>query len=141
MKMGIDATYHGQIELDPDNLIEFNGKGKYSTLELFWNGSIGLTSLKFLDSDKLGMEYQNNILVGDYDYGRIYRFELNKERTDLDQKTLVADRMAERNIVDNIFAEGFKSVTDIKIGPDGFIYVVSFYDGAIYKISRNNASH
>jgi hypothetical protein len=48
----------------------------------------------------------------------------------LDQKTLLVDRMAERGIVDNIFAEGFKSVTDIKIGPDGFIYVVSFYDGA-----------
>jgi aldose sugar dehydrogenase len=136
---GKDATYHGQIELEPENLIEFNGKGKYNTPELFWNKSVGLTSLKFLNSDKLGIEYQNNILVGDYTYGRIYHFELNKERTDLDHKTLVADRMAELNIVDNIFAEGFKSVTDIKIGPDGFIYVISFYDGAIYRISRNDA--
>jgi hypothetical protein len=63
---------------------------------------------------KLGMEYQNNILVGDYDYGRIYRFKLNKERTDLNQKTLVADRMAQQNIVDNISAEGFKSVTALR---------------------------
>jgi hypothetical protein len=63
---------------------------------------------------KLRMEYQNNILVGDYDYGRIYRFKLNKERTDLNQKTLVADRMAQQNIVDNISAEGFKSVTALR---------------------------
>jgi hypothetical protein len=49
--------------------------------------------------------------------------------------------MAERDIVDNIFTEGFKSVTDIKIGPDRLIYVVSFYDGAIYKTSRDDASY
>jgi glucose/arabinose dehydrogenase len=138
---GKDATYRGQIELEPDKLMEFNGKGKYSTPELFWNKSVGLTSLKFLDSDKLGIEYQNDILVGDYTYGRIYHFELNKERTGLDHKSLVVDRMAELDIVGSIFAEGFESVTDIKIGPDGNLYVISFYDGAIYRISRSDAGY
>ena len=136
---GIDAIHNGPIVLKPDRLVDFDGKGKYSSPELFWNKSIGLTSLKFLNSDKLGTEYENDILVGDYNYGRIYRFELNKERTDLDQKTIVVDRMAELNPL-NIFAEGFRSVTDIKIGPDGFVYIISFYDGAIYKIYRNSVS-
>ena len=135
----IDALHKGQIALMPDRLVDFDGKGKYSSPELFWNKSIGLTSLKFLNSDKLGTRYENDILVGDYNYVTVYLFELNKVRTDLDQKTIVPDRMAEFNTL-NIFAEGFKSVTDIKIGPDGFVYVISFYDGKIYKIHRNSAS-
>jgi aldose sugar dehydrogenase len=137
---GVDAIHKGKIALKPDRLVDFDGKGEYSSPEFFWNKSVGLTSLKFLSSDKLGMEYENDILVGDYNYGRIYRFELNKERSDIDQKTIVADRMAELNSLDNIFAEGFKSVTDIKIGPDGFVYVISFYDGAIYRIYPNSVS-
>jgi aldose sugar dehydrogenase len=30
---------------------------------------------------------------------------------------------------------GFGSITDIKTGPDGFLYALSFDDGSIYKIS------
>jgi len=31
---------------------------------------------------------------------------------------------------------GFNSITDIKTGPDGMLYVLSFDDGTIYRISR-----
>jgi aldose sugar dehydrogenase len=33
------------------------------------------------------------------------------------------------------FGSGFRSITDIKTGPDGLIYILSYTDGAIYKIS------
>jgi glucose/arabinose dehydrogenase len=34
-----------------------------------------------------------------------------------------------------LFAQGFAGVTDIKTGPDGLLYVLSFDDGTIYRIS------
>jgi glucose/arabinose dehydrogenase len=131
-----DALYHGQIVLNPKNLVEFNGKGKYSSPELFWNKTVGLTAIRFLNSNKFGVEYKNDMVVGDY-YGRMYHFDLNKDRMKLEHKELIADKMADLHIGGNIFAEGFNCVTDIKIGPDGYIYVVSFYDGKIYRISPN----
>jgi len=33
-----------------------------------------------------------------------------------------------------IFGEGFGVITDIKVGPDGYLYVLGF-DGTIYRIS------
>src|SRR5918995_2385058 len=51
---------------EPDDLIDFDGKGEYSTPEFMWNQTVGVTSIKFLDSDKLGKEYQNDMFVGDF---------------------------------------------------------------------------
>jgi glucose/arabinose dehydrogenase len=135
----IDALYHGKIVLDPKNLVEFDGKGKYSSPELFWNKSVGLTALIFLDSKMFGNEYQNDILVGDY-YGKIYHFDLNKDRMGLENKKLIADKMADVNIRNNIFARGLGSITDIEVGPDGYVYVTSFYDGKIFRIYPKTSS-
>ena len=33
-----------------------------------------------------------------------------------------------------IFGTGFGGITDIQTGPDGFLYILSIGDGAIYKI-------
>jgi aldose sugar dehydrogenase len=33
-----------------------------------------------------------------------------------------------------IFGEGFNGITDIKIGPDGYLYVVSHIGGTIFRI-------
>jgi glucose/arabinose dehydrogenase len=33
-----------------------------------------------------------------------------------------------------IFGEGFGVITDIRVGPDGYFYILG-YDGTIYKIS------
>lgn len=42
--------------------------------------------------------------------------------------------MADIDIESDILAQGLGSITDIEIGPDGFIYVTSFYDGKIFRI-------
>jgi glucose/arabinose dehydrogenase len=34
-----------------------------------------------------------------------------------------------------IIGTGFAGITDIKTGPDGNLYVISYEDGSIYKIS------
>jgi hypothetical protein len=76
--------------------------------------------------------------VGDFGYGNLYRFELNGDRTDfnLDSPGL-DDRVVDNDdeLASLLFGEGFGGVTDIKTGPDGFLYVLSFNDGAIYRIS------
>jgi aldose sugar dehydrogenase len=100
--------------------------------------SFGITDIEFLNSDKLGAEYSNNAFVGDIRYGNLYRFELNDDRTDfnLDSPGL-ADRVVDNDdeLASILFGEGFAGVTDIKTGPDGFLYVLSFDDGTIYRIS------
>lgn len=100
--------------------------------------SFGITDIEFLNSDKLGAEYSNNAFVGDIRYGNLYRFELNDDRTDfnLDSPGL-DDRVVDNDdeLASILFGEGFAGVTDIKTGPDGFLYVLSFDDGTIYRIS------
>ena len=35
-----------------------------------------------------------------------------------------------------IFGTGFEAITDIEIGPDGYLYVLSFDEGILYKIYK-----
>ena len=67
-----------------DDLVDFEGKGKYSDPEFAWIETVGPTALKFLNSDnKLGIQYVNDIFVGDVHNGKIYHFDLNEARTGL----------------------------------------------------------
>ena len=95
------------------------------------------TKIKFLNSDKLGDKYKNDILVSDIKYGRIYHFELNDKRDDLILSGKLADKVADSDEEDKelIFGSGFGGITDMDVGPDGFLYVLSFGKGAIYKVS------
>ena len=120
-------------------MVDFGGKGKYSPPEFTWKQTIGITALKFLNSDKLGNQYQNTIFVGDINNGNIYHFDLNKNRTSLLLNGSLADKIAdtvgERNKV--VFANGFAGITDIEVGPyDGYLYIVTFHktQGSIYRI-------
>jgi aldose sugar dehydrogenase len=130
-------------DFDPEaDLVSFGGKGKYSDPEFVWaaHGDIGSvvgpTALKFLDSDKLGIQYQNDMFVGDVHNGRIYHFDLNNERTELILDGMLADKVADVDSENEniIFADGVGSITDIEVGPDGYLYVVSIAGGAIYRI-------
>jgi glucose/arabinose dehydrogenase len=126
-------------DFDPedDDLVNFDGKGKYSDPEFEWTVTLGPTAVKFLNSDKLGAEYVNDVFVSDVVTGRIYHFDLNEERTELVLKGPLADKVAETRdtgVEDIVFAEGFGGITDLEVGPDGYLYVVSLGHGAIYKI-------
>jgi aldose sugar dehydrogenase len=85
----------------------------------------------------LGAEYVNDMFVSDVVTGRIYHFDLNEERTELVLEGPLADKVAETRdtgIEDIVFAERFGGITDLEVGPDGYLYVVSLGHGAIYKI-------
>ena len=51
-----------------------------------------------------------------------------------------ADSLIE--IQSHIFAQGFKGITDIKVGPDGYLYILTYErpggEGAIYRIIPRN---
>jgi glucose/arabinose dehydrogenase len=116
-------------------LIDFGGKGKYSSPEFTWD--VAPTALKFLNSDKLGKQYENDMFVGDIKNGNLYHFDLNQQRTGLLLDGPLADKVASKDEINQaIFAQGFGGITDIEIGPDGYLYILTFgeEDGTIYKI-------
>jgi glucose/arabinose dehydrogenase len=151
----LDAT-DPEIERRSKEMIgdfeDFSGKGKYSDPKFVWNHSVTPTSVKFLNSDKYGEEYKNDLFIGDFNYGNLYHFELDEERKDLILEGALADKIS--NSIDDlksiIFGQGFGEktdlyikkhnyfggITDIEVGPDGYLYILTFGEtnGTIYKI-------
>ena len=123
--------------------VDFDGKGKYSAPEFVWEKSIGPTALIFLESDKLGAEYKNDIFVGSVEKGIIYHFDVADDRKSLSLTGDLADLVFNKK--DNgsqiIFGQNFGIVTDMAVGPDGYLYVVSgdrgTDEGAVYRIVPN----
>ena len=133
--MGIAALEEG---FDPTDIVDFDGAGVYRDPELVWMNTAGPTALKFLHSDRLGAQYQNDIFVGDVHNGRLYHFDLNQERTGLVLPEALADKIIQTptssGLEDIIFGQGFAGITDVEVGPDGYLYVVSIGQGKIFKI-------
>src|SRR6266487_2417532 len=127
--------------ISENHLVNFPG-AHYSDPVFSWLKPVAVTAIEFLKSTKLGPSYQNNMFVGDYKNGNLYFFKLNAERTgiqlDNSQQAaglsdLVVDNKNELNAVK--FGTGFDGITDIKTGPDGYLYILSIVDGNIYRIS------
>jgi len=80
---------------NPDQeLVTFDGKGKYHDPQFVWNRTVGPTALKFLNSDKLAKLYENTIFVGDVNTGNLYNFRLNADRTGFVLNGVLSDRIA-----------------------------------------------
>jgi glucose/arabinose dehydrogenase len=123
---------------DPEGLVSFGGKGKYTPPELTWKNRVGLTALKFLDSERLGVEYRNDIFVSDYHEGKIYHFDLDRTRTELLLNKPLQDKVVDKmdEAEQQIFGQDFGGITNMEVGPDGYLYVLSVYSGkgALFKI-------
>lgn len=123
---------------DVDEMVTFDDRGRYSEPKLVWERSAGLTSIVFLDSDKLGTRYKNDIFVGDVHNGRIYHFKMNGERNDLVLPEVLGDRYIQNRVNfgtgDIVFGEGFGGITDLSVGPDGYLYIVSIGQGKVFRI-------
>jgi len=128
----------GPIELYPSDLVNFNGRGHYSPPKFVWLNPAAPSAIKFINSTRYGSIYQDNLLVGDANNGNIYDFRLDTKRQNLELKGALADRIAnDTNELNNvIFAKGFGKVADIKIGPDGLLYILSTqrHVSSIYRI-------
>jgi aldose sugar dehydrogenase len=119
------------------NLVNFEGKGNYSDPEFVWTDTVGPTAIKFLQSDKLGKQYENDAFVSDITQGNIYHFDLTNNRTGLKVEGSLSDKIANNAAENNgiIFGDGFGGISDLEVGPyDGYLYVVSLGHGAIYRV-------
>jgi glucose/arabinose dehydrogenase len=137
--MGVWQTngpLQGPVVESPDkDLINFDGKGIYRSPEFVWNQTVGPSALKFLNSDKIGKQYQNTMFVGDVNTGNLYNFKLNEDRTGLLLSGALQGKVVNspNDLKPVIFGNGFGTITDLQVGPDGFLYVLTF-DGTIYRI-------
>jgi aldose sugar dehydrogenase len=130
--------------ISEDHLVKFPGF-KYIDPVFSWKNVVAVTGIEFLNSSKLGDKYKDNVFVGDYNNGNLYFFKLNNTRTGFNFHSnsnqqlgggtlsdLVADNDRETSEV--TFGTGFGAITDLKTGPDGYLYIVSIVDGNIYRI-------
>jgi glucose/arabinose dehydrogenase len=145
------SSSNQEVDIEED-LVDFDGRGKYSDPEFTWDYTVAPTEITFLNSDKYGTLYENDIFLGDYNNGYIYHFDLDANRTGLLADTIEAKSLEELHNVgiiygegfigfntkgegaDTIFDKGFGGITDLEVGPDGYLYVVSIGKGSIYKI-------
>ena len=120
------------------DLVQFPGS-EYADPKFSWFSPVGPTGITFLNSTQLGTQYENEIFVGDINNGNVYHFKPNATRSGLlfqnaGLRDLVADDSNE--LQELIFGTGFGGITDLKVGPDGLLYVLSFVEGKIFVISR-----
>ena len=113
---------------------------EYSDPEFSWEKVIAPTALDFAPSSFV--KYENWLFVGDCNFGNIYKFKLNSDRNgfvfeDFHLNDLVLHE--EDNIEEILFGEGFGCITDIEIRGDD-MYVVSIFDGTIYRIFLKDLS-
>ena len=81
-------------------------------------------------------------LDGLISYQNLYNFKLDKERKHLLLEPPLDDRNANSpsELESVIFGQGFGGITDLQVGPDGYIYVLAImtfhndYRGTIYRI-------
>jgi glucose/arabinose dehydrogenase len=136
--MGPDAR-------DPQNAADiFSLPGShYSDPKFSWFRPVGVTGIVFLGSTELGAQYQFDAFVGDINNGVLYRFKPNGARDGfVFSGAGLADRVGDDSteLDEVVFGSGFGGITDLKVGPDGLLYVVSFGDGKIYAISPAQSS-
>jgi aldose sugar dehydrogenase len=135
----------------------------YSDPVISWKQVVAPTAIEFINSSKLGEEFKDNIFVGDYNNGNLYFFKVNNTRNGLSLSTdsnvvvsrqqndgwLIAnstvnlsDRVVDNNdeLSDLVFGTGFGSIRDIKTGQDGYMYIISFHDGILYRIVPSGAT-
>jgi glucose/arabinose dehydrogenase len=120
-----------------EDLEDFGGTGVYRDPEFAWQNTVGLTAVKFLNSTALGEQYANDMFVADINNGRLYHFDLNVDRTGLILEGVLEDKVAD-NVAELdgvIFGTGFRSISDIEVGPDGYLYLLLYGPGKIIRIA------
>jgi aldose sugar dehydrogenase len=143
-------TVMGPISLSGDteeDLVNFPGS-HYADPLFSWAEPPAVTDIEFLDSSNLGDRYANNIFVGDINNGNLYFFGINENRNAIQLDAAQQESGLSDLVVDNgeelsaiTFGSGFGGITDIETGPDGFLYVLSYDDGIIYRISPTSTNN
>jgi aldose sugar dehydrogenase len=119
-----------------DSLFQVPGS-HYRDPAFSWFNTVAPTALVFLRSLQLGAAYENNVFVGDINNGHLYRFRANAARDGFAfEHASLADLVADPDDdpQELLFGTGFGGITDLKVGPDGLLYVLSFLQGKIFAL-------
>lgn len=101
-----------------------------------WYNTVAPTGITFADFAQTDA-YDDSVFVGDCNYGRLYMFQLNPGRDGFVFSTQgLRDKMADEgdSMQEIIAAEGLGCITNIRTGPDGYVYLASYSHDAIYRI-------
>lgn len=113
------------------------GSARYSDPEFSWLETIAPTALTFTVGSSWGPAYDDALVVGDARTGQITALRLDQERRAFvltrGLADLVADTPEERDAL--VIGRGFGLVSDVDVGPDRHVYVLSYSRGLLYRIS------
>ncbi|TYB97745.1 PQQ-dependent sugar dehydrogenase [Micromonospora sp. WP24] len=120
----------------------------YSDPEFSWKWEVAPGGLGFLDSRRLGPQYEGDLFMGAatgaLNGGYLFRFNLTGNGrqvavSDPRLKDRVADNLAKHEITESeslLVGRDFGAVTDIETDPDGNLAVLSLTNGTVYTIHR-----
>jgi aldose sugar dehydrogenase len=123
----------------------------YQDPEFSWKWEVAPGGIGFLNSRALGRNFQGDLFVGAaipaLEGGYLFHFNLSDDREGFEfgNRRLhdgVADNKAKHEITESrglLIGRNFGSGTDIEMGPNGNLYVVSLTHGAVFEIFRVGA--
>ncbi len=123
----------------------------YQDPEFSWKYEVAPGGIGFLNSRALGRRFQGDLFVGAaipaLEGGYLFRFNLTDDREGIEPysravRDLVADNRDKHEITESgrlLIGRNFGSGTDIEMGPNGNLYVVSLTHGAVFEIFRVGA--
>jgi hypothetical protein len=132
-----DATYldNGFTAYDAGDLVMRTGAA-YVDPQLSFRAPIGITALAFLHSKRFPLDLRDELLFGDTNHGDLYLARMAPGRDALALDGSLADKVADSGAQRQrlVLGEGFSVITDLQVGPDGYVYVVDFLAGAIHRL-------
>ena len=123
----------------------------YQDPQFSWKWEVAPGGIGFVNSRALGRRFQGDLFVGAaipaLEGGYLFRFNLSDDREGFqfgndNLQDNVADNKAKHEITESrglLIGRNFGSGTDIEMGPNGNLYVVSLTQGAVYEIFRVGA--
>ena len=114
--------------------------GRYANPLLSWERPIGVTDLEFYSFRSDSTAPPTSLVVGDINNGNLYSFQINSSRTglvlpsEISSDALIDDiQELESTLIASEFGSG---ITDIEVGPDGKLYVLTL-GGKIFRLSAS----
>src|SRR5687767_7966401 len=111
---------------DTADLVSLGDAARYDDPTFSWAEPIAPTDLEFINTGRLGGEYNGDLFVGDVRTGRLHRFELTRTRNAFSLGGDLADRVADNDSGDLLaeqdqlfFGDGFGVISDLTVAPGG----------------------
>ncbi|NUL82706.1 MAG: PQQ-dependent sugar dehydrogenase [Armatimonadetes bacterium] len=132
-----DARYpeNNQTAFNASNLVNLPNS-YYQDPVFSWYNTIGPIACKFITSARFSGDWSENLFMTDTNTAGLYLFKMRPDRKgfllDGPLSDQVADNLAEREM--NRIGSTFWTITDVKFGADGFMYLLGHAHGRILRI-------